>query len=167
MQKHLPICNQILITFDSNLLFAKKTPFLKTNDGQLGEVQHPQSQKNHRIEYSAYKLFCTIIIVLSSNMLGRCLVRFTSYFCNVCWFTGRGKGPCPFPCLGLLRPGTDRPTARPAGRPAGWPACRIYIYSPNYDFNQGRGSYFLSIVIPLDSRIDGCQPTCLDLPRLA
>ena len=42
-----------------------------------------------------------------------------------------------------------------------------YIYSPNKDFSQGRGSYFLSIVIPLDSRIDGCQPTCLDLPSSA
>ena len=30
-----------------------------------------------------------------------------------------------------------------------------------------RGSYFFSIVIPHDSRIAGCQPTCLDLPRLA
>ena len=43
----------------------------------------------------------------------------------------------------------------------------MYIYSPNYDFSQGRGSYFCSIVIPLESRIAGCQPTCLDLPRLS
>ena len=43
---------------------------------------------------------------------------------------------------------------------------RFHI-SPNYDGSQGRGSYFFSIVIPLDVRIAGCQPTCLDLPRLA
>ena len=30
-----------------------------------------------------------------------------------------------------------------------------------------RGSYFFSIVILHDSRIAGCQPTCLDLPRLS
>ena len=30
-----------------------------------------------------------------------------------------------------------------------------------------RGSYFLSIVIASDSRIAGCQPTCLDLPSSA
>ena len=30
-----------------------------------------------------------------------------------------------------------------------------------------RGSYLVCIVIPLESRIAGCRPTCLDLPRLA
>ena len=45
---------------------------------------------------------------------------------------------------------------------------KINIYnSPNKDFSQGRGSYFCFIIIPHDSRIAGCQPTCLDLPRLA
>ena len=39
----------------------------------------------------------------------------------------------------------------------------IYIYPPNKDSGQGRGSYFSCIVIPLDSRIAGRQPRCLSL----
>ena len=43
-------------------------------------------------------------------------------------------------------------------------------HSPNKDFSQGRRSYFSSIVIPLNSRIAGCQvpkPRCLNrqVPR--
>ena len=34
----------------------------------------------------------------------------------------------------------------------------IYLYSPNYDASQGRGSYFASIVIPLEIKIVGHQP---------
>jgi hypothetical protein len=41
------------------------------------------------------------------------------------------------------------------------------INPPNKDASQGRGSYLCCIVILLCSMIAGCQPTCLDLPRLA
>ena len=40
-------------------------------------------------------------------------------------------------------------------------------YIPQTVLAQLRGSYFLSIVIHLEVRIPGRQPTCLDLPRLA
>ena len=37
------------------------------------------------------------------------------------------------------------------------------VYSPNNDGSQGRGSYFSSIVIPLEIRIPGGQPRYLSL----
>ena len=43
------------------------------------------------------------------------------------------------------------------------PRRRRLRYSPNKDFSQGRGSYFFSIVIPLESRIAGRRPRYLSL----
>ena len=36
-------------------------------------------------------------------------------------------------------------------------------YSPNSDFSQDRGSYLACIIVPLESKIAGCQPRYLSL----
>ena len=48
-----------------------------------------------------------------------------------------------------------------------FPCLSPSLFSPNRDFSQGRGSYFAFFVIHCNPRIAGCQPTCLDVPRLA